>query len=131
MVAQLQKRKKSYLGIVLALSVILLLFVFLVVSNIKIKLERNKIDKQISALENQINGLKQKNQLMEESVAQSSDSDQIEKAAREDLNLKKEGETVVGFIMPENNKQEGGAFWQPSSWGAWLSGLWQSIKSIF
>lgn len=117
------------------LAAIILIFVFLaigflLVSNIKIKQERKKLDLQIESIEKQTEELQKKNEEMKKGISQMEQEEYIEKIAREELNLQKEGEKVVGFILPPEQKEGGGEnkgtyiqnFWQ------WLKEKWEQLK---
>ncbi len=136
MVSQFQKRKKRtisasiFLGTA-AFIIILIITGFLVFSNIKIKQKKDKLNAQIAAIEKEIEDLQNKNEGLKEGISRVGDEEYVEKVAREELNLQKEGEKVVGFILPAEQSKQGQEknFWQPSSWRKWFGEKWQWLKS--
>lgn len=60
--------------------------------------QKQSIDKEKASLQTQIDNLEKKNQEMEASIKYLSSISSKEKVAREQLNLKKQGEVVYGFI---------------------------------
>ena len=105
MVANFKKKKKGTLRQnvwvhMVGIFVIVILFV-LVVATIKIHYKKKELAIQINSLKNQIESVKQQNETLQESIVKSDDSEYIEKIAREELDLQKEGEQSVSFIIPE------------------------------
>jgi len=138
MVSQFQKRKKRkiptsiFLGTT-AFIVILIIIGFLVFSNIQIKQKKDKLNAQVVAIEKEIENLQKKNEGLKEGISRVGDEEYVEKVAREELNLQKEGEKVVGFILPSEQSKQGQErnFWQPDSWWKWFGEKWQWLKSKF
>ncbi len=75
---------------------------FLAVSNIKIKAQRQQIEEKIAQISGRIETLKEEKALFEAKISGKSDPAYLEKEAREKFNLKKPGEQVAIII----NSQE-------------------------
>jgi len=131
MIPHLQKRKKEGFSpgpFLKTISVVLVLIItgFLVFSNIKINQRKTEVQKQISSIQSEINDFQQKNGQLKLGISKGLDQDYVEKVAREDLGLQKEGESVVGFILPPSQNKTGSSqnFWQPGS-------IWQGIQNAW
>ena len=106
---------------------ILLIFVVLLIANIKIYQKKQEFLDQVESLERQIQDLKNSNEHLEQGISKSSDDQYIEKVAREELDLQKPGETVVSFVTapiedttPDSAKP--GFF---GAWFGWIGNSWQ------
>ena len=106
----------------------LLIFVFLIIADIKIYKKREQFVSQIEKLENRIQDLKNKNDNLKKGILAANDDAYIEKVAREELSLQKPGEKVVSFIKEPNqlgvNNQEKKTFLQ--IWLGWVGGLFKN-----
>jgi len=97
---------------------LLVLSVFLVVGNLRIASKRNSINFELKALQARMSELTQEKAIIQDKIFQSNDSNYLEKVAREELNLKKEGESVVAFpvinsgsvVGPQDEEQQN--LWQ-------------------
>ena len=76
------------------------LFIFLIVSDIKVYKKKQELSQQLKGLENKIEETKKKNEELKAGIKSAGNSDYIEKVAREELDLQKPGEKVVSFITP-------------------------------
>lgn len=117
-------------GAILFLVITLLLFY----ANFKIYLKKQELTKQIDSYQKQIEEIQKKNKTLEEGIVKSDDKDYIEKIAREELDMQKEGEEVVSFEMPESSsaqekRTEG--FWSINFWFGWIGQSWSWIKNRF
>lgn len=138
MISHFQKRKKRtisaniFLGTA-AFIVILLITGFLVFSNIKIKEKKDKLNIQLAAIEKEIEDFQKKNEGLKEGISRVGDEEYVEKVAREELGLQREGERVVGFILPKEQSKQGQErnFWQSDSWWKWFGEKWQWLISRF
>lgn len=81
-----------------ALTVVL---IFVMMFAAKIVLQKYQIDREISKLQNQVEKIKKDNSQLGFLTQYFNTPDYQEKAAREKLNLKKEGEFVVGLPAPD------------------------------
>jgi cell division protein FtsL len=104
MVTQFHKKRNNTIrsklffhlgGIALAL-----ILIGLVVANVKIYQKKQEFLSQVSNLKKQIVDLKSSNANLQQGMSKTNDSQYIEKVAREELDLQKQGETAVSFIMP-------------------------------
>lgn len=122
---------KANVFLIFVAIVLLVAVAYLVFYNIKINRMKEKVDYQIQTLEQQIKDLNDKNESLQQGIEHSDDQEYIEKVAREELSLKKEGEKVVGFIMPpgEENGVEQNNRWQPKNWWSNIKNLWSWILS--
>lgn len=98
---------------------------FLIYQNVKVDQRRNKVNSQIESLTRQIEELQRKKDLLESGISQIGKEEYVEKIARDELNLQKEGEKAVAFILPEEKPKEEAeksGFWNPRGWWEWLKG---------
>jgi len=105
---------------------------FLIFKDYKIYQKKQELSAQITSYQKQIEDLKRNSQTLKEQIANSENTDYLEKVAYEELGVQKPGEKQVIFIAPKNkpaalHKSED--FLQ--SWTAWFSGAWQWIKNKF
>ncbi len=95
------KQKKNPLRSFLLLLggiVILGAIVMLIVANAKMYHREKVLLSQEESLKNKIKETQDKNASLKENIAKQNDSQYIEKVAREELDLQKNGETVVSFV---------------------------------
>ena len=78
--------------------VILGAIVMLIVANAKMYHREKVLLSQEESLKNKIKETQDKNASLKENIAKQNDSQYIEKVAREELDLQKNGETVVSFV---------------------------------
>ncbi len=120
MIAKFRKRKKDnfwkevFLPVVLGL-VALGLIGFLIFYNLKIYQRRSELTSRIEELQRKIKDLEKEKEFLESGISQAEREEYIEKIAKERLNLQKEGERAVSFVLPEGKEkkeQEGqNSFW--------------------
>ena len=91
---------------ILSFGAICLVAFFLIISNLKIKEKREILEEKTSALEEEVKELQEESQELETMIFQEKTESFLEEIAREDLNLKKEGEKVAAFPFQENNLGE-------------------------
>ena len=120
MVAKFKKNQKSSQTVFFSLLLGVLVFSivgFLIVANWKINQKRSKLTAQIESLYEEIRVLTEQQGQLQAQVSQTSN---LEKEARERLNLKKAGEEVV-VVLPaeEQNTRVEQSFWQE---------IWDKIK---
>jgi len=109
---------------------VIVVAIVLVIANINMYEKSKAFTGQVSDLQQQIQNLKNQNQSLQQGLSQENNDQYIEKVAREELDLQKQGETVVSFVMPQNQSSKNNAQ-QTNSWQAWLGGAWSWIKSLF
>jgi len=137
MIPKFDKRRKRVVSvnnflIVVAVVMISAAAVFLIFSNINVNQRKNKLNAQIAAIQKQIDGFKEKNASLKEGIAKVGDSEYIEKVAREQLDLQKSGEKVVGFILPPQEPQNDSTdYWQPRNWWSFIKNQWNWVASKF
>lgn len=109
--------------------------VFLILADIKIYKEKQKLNAQLLSYKKQIEEIEKKNKDLREGIAEAGNNNYIEKVAREQLDLQKQGEKVVTFIMPpkkpQEQKSEQQNFLDFKTWAGWLSQSWSWIKNKF
>ena len=85
------------IGFSLLVAFLLLGVSVLIYSNIKISKKRASYKSEISILEQKIQDLSIEKQTFESNISQGYNIEYLEESAREDFNLKKQGEQVVAF----------------------------------
>ncbi len=129
-----QKRGFSKRNLYLIAGGILFLAVsaLLIFADIKIYKEKQKLKTQLDVYKKQIKEIEDRNRALKEGIAEANNNDYVEKIAREELDLQKQGEKVVTFIMPpKQEKQEENTPNFFESWFGWLSGSLAWIKDKF
>ncbi len=128
MVAKNRENKKGR-GIFLFLLAVFLVFIvsFLLISNLRISKEREKLGTNLEYLEKQVDLLKEQNEEIEKGLSQAESREVLERVARERLNLKAPGEEVVAIKRPESSEDESeeekeGSAWNPKTWWEWIKG---------
>ena len=134
MVANFQKNiqsnfKKHFL-LHLAGFFIIFMLVVLVIANARMYKKKQELFLQVSNLEKKVKDIQNKNGILQQGINNANDSQYIEKVAREELGLQKQGETAVSFIMPQSEFQKVDIS-QKNSWWAWLGNTWNFVKSKF
>ena len=106
---------------------LLCLFVFLIVADIKTYQKKRELNSQVENLKNKVAELQNSNSNLQQGISQSDDPKYIEKVAREELDLQKPGETVVSFVASEvqapSSNPPPKSFWQ--NWFGWLGGIFK------
>ncbi len=113
---------------------ILILVLALIFADFKIYQKRQSLINQIDAYNKQIEEIKERNESLKEQISKSDDKEYIEKIAREELDMQKEGEAVVSFVMPEqkaDEEQTTESFFSTNFWFGWLGQSWNWIKGKF
>ncbi len=100
------------------------LLIFLVVANIRVYQKRQEFLAQVASLKNQIKDIQQRNNNLEQGITKASDSQYIEKVAREQLDLQKPGEKAVSFVTSPPTQQKPTPPNQNifQTWWSWLVG---------
>ena len=106
---------------------VIAVLVVLVVANVKIYQKRKAFLSQVSSLQRQIKNLQDSNANLKERISNVDNDTYVEKVAREELDLQKEGETVVSFVTQQKPIQEASNATPHGiqSWLGWLSGGWE------
>lgn len=116
----MKETKQSIAFPLVLIALVLLLVVFLAVSNFRISQKRVQLNAQIESLQQEISDLQAKKFSLEVQTLQSSQESYLEQEARERFNLKKPGEQVVTVLPPEKKEntvpEETKKWWNPFSW---------------
>ena len=126
MIAKKTNKKKSWQNLIFSLTIaffVVLVIGFLVFSNFKISQRRAELNSRIESLKAEIKILEEKNQDLKQGINQSGSEEYLEKIARENLGLKKEGEDVV---VIKGQEQATTSEAQPEEKGFWQK-IWDSI----
>jgi len=114
-------------GVLFLLASVLLIFV-----DIKVYKEKQKLTAQLEGYKKQIQEIENRNKALKEGITEANDNNYIEKVAREELDLQKQGEKVVTFIMPSQQQTQEK---EPQNfldlWLGWLTNGFNWIKSKF
>ncbi len=98
----------------LLLSVFCLFCIFLCFLNVRVFLQRREFKKQQEVLQAKILNLIKEKEQLEASTNEAGRFNYLERTAREELNFKKEGETVVAFPKIDSTStdsfEDGGVF---------------------
>ncbi|HQK64109.1 MAG TPA: septum formation initiator family protein [Candidatus Staskawiczbacteria bacterium] len=111
-----------------------LLFAFagiLIISDIKIYIQGQNLKQEVVKYENQLAQMKEQNKKLEEKIANSDNPDYIEKVAREEQDMQKEGETAVSFVFPDNGNPKDPAQTSEFENLGWLASFTNWIKGLF
>jgi len=96
-----QKRSSSFFKSKIVLSISVVVLIFFLVGLVREIISRREINKQVSSLENQIDGLKSQNSQIGELINTWQDGGRLEKEARLRLGLQKPGEKTIIISQPE------------------------------
>ncbi len=107
---------------------------FMIIADIKIYQKKRELNSQISIYQKQIKDINNNSQVLEDEIANSNNTDYLEKIGYEQFGETKPGETEYMFVKSPKKaevavKQQN--FWDTNSWFAWLSSSWQWIKTNF
>jgi len=118
-----------------AVAIIFLVVVFaLMLADFKIYQKKQELISQISAYQKQIEDIRKSSQTLKNEIANSDNTDYLEKLAYEQFNETKPGETEYMFVKSSQKtgvipKQQN--FWDIKSWFSWVGQSWNWIKSKF
>ena len=86
---------------------LLIVSIFLIIHNLKIADKRKKLGLEVEALEKKITELTEESEGFQSKIFQSNEEESgyLERVARDELNLKREGESVVAFPVIEGGAQ--------------------------
>lgn len=125
MVAFLKELKKKFNPIKFLLIVFSIIFIFLLILNIRIIWQRELVKKELDSLKEESSNLEIKENKFSEDFSKTDDKDYLERIARQNLNLQKEGESVVVFPMDSDNSTSSGKNLKTKK------NLWQKFIGIF
>ena len=125
MVSKFQKIKRAdhYQSIFFAafFGILIVIFVwFLITSNLKMYQKRSELQAKVDAFKKEVQALEEKNAGLQAQVVESTQTDYLEKEARERFNLQKPGEEVAVILPAEKKeeppKEESGEWWNIFNW---------------
>lgn len=125
MVAKIRRKrnkktnKKPFLFYILLTIIFLSLAVFLAYTNFEVYQRRSKLKAKITSLKQELEKLEETNKILRENVNYIESEDYLERAAREELEMKKPGEEVVVIQKEEDQEEEKDKNW------------WGKLKGIF
>ena len=131
MVAKFRKKRKedsqenlhSLIFSIFLVFLVVLMVGFLVYKNIQLYQHRNQLSSKIDSLREELLALEEKKKFLEGGLSEEERQIFIEEEARDKLNLQKEGEKAVAFILPEigeNEDEKQRSPWSPKNWWEWL-----------
>jgi cell division protein FtsB len=98
----------------------------LVIADFKIYQKKQELASQVGALQKQIEDIKKSSQTLNDEIANSDNTDYLEKIAYEQLGEQKPGEKEIIFVNPQE-KQKAAA--SPTNfWTGWLGQCWNWIS---
>ena len=101
MITFFKRHQKNILCFFLVFMILVLVFL-----NIRIISRRRLVNKEIDILKQRMQDLQDKREEFSEQLKQAGTQEYLERIGREDLNLKKQGESVVAFPMQELKQEE-------------------------
>ena len=133
MITDFKKKRKgdspnNNIILIFGLFLSLIVFIFLIIANIRIYQKKQELSLQLKALEKQTEEIKKNNAQLQEGIQKATDNDYIEKIAREQLNLQKNDESTAIFLLPETQEEKVENQTQSKNW---LGKIWQNIINIF
>lgn len=131
-----QKREASANKIAFQIAGVLFLIIIivLIIADFKMYQKRKNLISQIDSYKRQIEEIKNSNQNLKNDIANSNNTDYLEKIAYEQLGQQKPGEKEVIFINPpqkEETNQKIETSWSFESWFSWFPNTWKWIKGKF
>lgn len=133
MVSEFKKKQKSKTShkkilYIFYITISLVVIYFLSFANIEIYQKKQELKKQLESLERQIQDLNKNNNALQDKIQNVSNSDFIEKIAREELGLQKDNENTAVFLTPKFEEKKLNDQTQSKNW---FTKIWQSIINIF
>ena len=103
------------------------LLIFLITLNLKISQERAKLQRELANLQGELQKSQEGREELIAKLSKAQSGDYLEKVARQDLNLQKEGEKVVAFVLKEKT-EEGEKDEEETFWGKISDWLLEKLK---
>ncbi|NQU82551.1 MAG: septum formation initiator family protein [Parcubacteria group bacterium] len=91
--------------LVVAVIVLLVVLVFFAKQNMRINNKREKLQVELDSLEQRMLELTKEKENLQGTIIQSDEQEYLEEVAREELNLKRVGESVVAFPVVEEQEE--------------------------
>jgi len=114
-----KRKNKKFFFLILLVLLAGVFLVFLITLNLKIGQERAKLQRELANLQGEIQKSQAGREELISKISKAQSGDYLEKVAREGLNLQKEGEKVVAFVIKkevkEGEKDEEETFWEKIS----------------
>ncbi len=110
--------------------IFLVIIIILIFADFKIYKKKQELASQINDYQKKIENIKKSSQNLRDEIANSDNTDYLEKIAYEQLGQARPGETVYSFVAPQEKPktiQKPQNFLDTKSWSGWLSGVWQWI----
>ena len=139
MVADFSKKQKGdffnqrllfeTLGILFIVGILVLGF-----ADYKIYQKKRQLKLEITTYKKQIEDIKNSSQTLKDEIANSNNTDYLEKIAYEQLGEQKPGEKQVIFVMPEKKAAaslQPDSLWTLKYWSNWFSDSWIWLKTKF
>ena len=107
------------------------LAIVLVYADYRIYQKKQELAVQVQDYKSQIQDMQKNNKNLKNEIANSDNSDYIEKIAREEEDMQKPGEKVVSFIMPKDQQKEVKSpenFWSTNYWFGWIGQSWNWLS---
>lgn len=119
--------------IVCAAIIVLVISLFMVVSDIKIYRQKQKLNSEISDLQQKIKNLQDNNNNLKQNISQADNPQYMEKIAREEFGEQLPGEKAVNFVVTQDKTQpKNGSVTNSINnlWSGWIGGVWAGIKNF-
>ncbi len=91
---------------ILVSSALVLILVFLIIGNYRLNKQRQDVESTLDKITEKVNEMQEQKEFLQTKISQSQTIEYSEKIAREEYNLKKQGETVVAFPVLEDEAAE-------------------------
>jgi cell division protein FtsB len=103
------KKIKHWISLIASFSAGVLLVVFiswLIIGNLTMIKRRGDLQERIESLKEEIKELEERKSYFQAQISQIEDEEYLEEVAKNELDLRKEGETVVDFVLEEEPEEE-------------------------
>lgn len=134
-----KKRNREFFNNKLLFKTVGVLFLIgilvLILADFKIYQKKRALTAQINTYQKQIETLEKSSQTLKDEIANSDNTDYLEKIAYEQLGQARSGETVYSFISssekPKTSQPPSQNFWDVKLWSGWLANSFNWLKSQF
>jgi cell division protein FtsB len=134
------KKIKHWISLIASFLAGVLLVVFiswLIIGNLTMIKRRGDLQERIESLKEEIKELEKRKSYFQAQISQIEDEEYLEEVAKNELDLRKEGETVIDFVLEEEpeeeeKKGEDSSFFNVfSSRESIFQKIFRSVKRIF
>lgn len=118
----------------LALSLGLIFFIvafYFIILDFNVFEKKKNLEEKINLYSSQVDDLTERNKKLKEEIANTGNTDYIEKIGREEFDMQKPGENSVVFITREKNQNPEAELSEENTWQSRLSAIWLWFKSKF